>query len=321
MNRAPDGTPYGPRELLGRALARGVIRPTLGGPVPLPIARRIQDALGAGAIGGRPKADVRRGSIAGVPVEVVRRPGASDDHLLLYLHGGGFVVGSPRSHRWASTTLATYARATVVVPEYRLSPEHPFPAGADDVTAVYAEVADRDAPRLTVAGDSAGGNLAIGLATARRDAGDDRIDALGLISPWCDLSLPEGSWQWANDPMLDRDGLDVVGGYCAGGHAVDDPRVSPVHADLRDLPPTLAQVGGAEAFTTETHTLANRAAEQGAPLHLQVWPGMWHVHQALVGLLPQADRALRDLGAFLRDGTIPPDARPAAEVPATAPHP
>jgi epsilon-lactone hydrolase len=313
VTRAIDGTELTGLETFARGFTRRVVRPTLDGSLPLPVARRLQDTLGVGAGSLRHRVAVRRGTVGGIAVEVVRPRGraayrSGDPHLLLYVHGGGFVVGSPRSHRGLVAALAHAADATVVVPDYRLAPEHPFPAAADDVRAVHEALLDRTPRRLTLAGDSAGGNLVIGLAVALRDAGDASIAAVGAISPLVDLTTPEGSWDTADDPLLVRGGLDVVRDYLAGRHPPTDPMVSPRWADLGGLPPTLVQVGGAEALLDDAERYVEAAAEVGADVHLQRWAGMWHVHQVFAGLLPSADRAVTDLGTFLATGRVPTDA-------------
>jgi epsilon-lactone hydrolase len=316
---ASDGTE---RTALVRTMAifaRLAVRPALGGTLPLPVGRRWLDLLGRSAIDPRRPVTRRRGEVGGVPCELVRSRGAPvaapvgspqrDDHLLLYVHGGGFVVGSPRAYRALAAALAHATGATIVVPDYRLSPEHPYPAAADDVLAVHAALRARNPVRLTVAGDSAGGNLAIGLAITLREAGERPVDALGVISPFLDLTRPEGSWDTADDPVLDRENIDVVSGYLAGRLEPHDPLVSPTNADLADLPPTLVQVGGAEALYDDAVRYVERATQAGGDVHLQVWHGLFHAHQTLAPLLPDATRALDDLGRFLAAGTVPTDAR------------
>jgi epsilon-lactone hydrolase len=253
VTAASDGTPLTRAEGLARGFSRLIVRRTLDGSLPRPVARRVQDVLGAGVGALGPRVEVRRGRIGEVPCEVVRPRGRAahrvgDPHLLLYLHGGGFVSGSPRSHRALVGALAHAADATVVVPAYRLAPEHPHPAASDDVRAVHAALLERRPRRFTVAGDSAGGNLAICLAVVLRDAGDDSIDAVGVVSPLVDLTLPVGSWDTAGDALLARGDLDVETDYLAGRCRPDDPAVSPRWADLTGLPRTLVQVGTAEAL-------------------------------------------------------------------------
>jgi epsilon-lactone hydrolase len=318
--RASDGTHLSLREAAVVRLARATVAPTLDGTLPLAIARPWLDALAKVATDPRRPVRVARGEVGGVPCELVRARGTArsapagaprgDDHLLLYIHGGGFVLGSPRSHRPLVGALAHATGATVVVPEYRLAPEHPYPAATDDVLAVHAALRDRDPQRLTLGGDSAGGNLAIGLAIALRDAGDRSVAAIGAISPLVDLTLPEGSsWDTARDPVLRRGSLDIVSSYLAGGLEPDDPLVSPRWAGLTDLPPTLVQVGGAEALHDDAVRYVGRAAATGGDVHLQVWPGMFHVHQSFTPLLSAATRAIDDLGRFLATGALPTDAR------------
>ncbi len=320
MRVASDGTRLTLAETAARAAVRVLVAPTLDGTLPLPVGRRLIDALAVPMVAPRRPVEVRRGRLGGVPCEIVRTRGTAvaapvgapqrDDHLLLYVHGGGFVTGSPRSHRPLTGALAHATGATVVVPDYRLAPEHPYPAGSEDVAAVHAVLRDRHPQRLTIAGDSAGGNLAIGLAIARRDAGDRSIDAVGAISPLVDLTLPAGgSWDTSGDPLLRRGTLDVVSGYLAGACEPDDPLVSLRWADLAQLPPTLVQVGGAEALLDDALAYVEAAAGAEGDVHLQVWPGMFHVHQTLTPLLPAATRAIDDLGRFLAAGTIPADAR------------
>ena len=310
---ASDGVRLTPREAALRRFVRATVAPTLRGDLPLEVSRRRQERL-ARTVPVRRRTEVRRGSIAGVPVEVLRPSsgGTDAEHLLLYVHGGGFLVGSPRTHRMVTAALAHEARATVVVPDYRLAPEHPFPAASDDVRAVHDVLAARGARRLTVAGDSAGGNLALGLAATVRGPGDGGVDAIGAISPLVDLSVPAGSWDDADDALLSRAGGErLAADYLAAGTAWDDPRVAVHLGELAGLPPTLLQVGGAEALADDTRAYADAAAAVDADVHVQVWPGMWHVHQVLAGLLPAADRALADLGRFLATGELPSGAIPA----------
>jgi epsilon-lactone hydrolase len=318
--RASDGTELTLAESAVARLASVVVRPAIDGTLPLPFARRWLDTLGRTSADPRRPVERRSGYLGGVACEVVRTKGVPrsapvgspqrDDHLVLYIHGGGFVVGSPRSHRAIVAALAHATGGTVVVPDYRLAPEHPYPAAADDVLAVYRALRERNPLRLTIAGDSAGGNLTIGLATALRDAGDRSVDALGVISPVADFQQPEGgSWDTAGDPMLRRGKADHLGSYLAGELERDDPLVSPRFADLADLPPTLVQVGAAEALYDDAVAYVKRAAEFGADVHLQVWPGMFHAHQTLTPLLAAATRAIDDLGRFLAAGVIPDDAR------------
>jgi epsilon-lactone hydrolase len=307
--RANDGTELTVRQEACRLLTHATVRPTMSGRMPITTARRLQDLL-ARTVPVRRRTDVRRGRVAGVPVEVVRRAGTVDRHLLVYVHGGGFVVGSPRTHRAVAAALAHESGATVVVPGYRLAPEHPFPAAGDDVRAVYEALDGRAPERLTIAGDSAGGNLALGLALEAAADGLRPPDAVGAVSPLVDLAMPEGSLDTADDAILRRQPTPRFVDLYLGTHGDPrDPRCSPHLGQLHRLPPTLVQVGGAEALRDDATTLLEAAAAAAAQVHLQVWPGMWHVHQVLPGLLPDADRALADLGRFLATGDVPAGVR------------
>jgi monoterpene epsilon-lactone hydrolase len=311
--KASDGTHLTPREAAIRTVVRTTVRPALMGTLPLSISRRLLQAATV-TVPVRRGTRIRHGHLAGVPVEVVRRQGGgTDEHVLLYLHGGGFVTGSPRTHRPLTAELAHHAGATVVVPDYRLAPEDPFPAAVDDAAAVYGALVERGPARLTVAGDSAGGNLAVGLASTVSVAGTRAFDAVAAISPFVDPTMPAGgSWDTADCAMLTRSGGEAFRrDYTPGGEHLD-PRVSVHLGPLAGLPPTLVQVGGAEALRDDSVLLAAAAAAASAPLHVQEWPGMWHVHQATPHLLPAADRAIADLAAFLAHGTLPAATRTAA---------
>lgn len=313
MRGASDGTRLTLREAAVGQVVRATVRPALDGRFPTPTARRLLHAATATVPTVR-GTQVRRGRIADVPVEVVRpRAGGTDDHLLLYVHGGGFTLGSPRTHRPLASALARALHATVVLPDYRLAPEHPFPAAVEDVAAVHAALTEREPQRLTVAGDSAGGNLALGLALHASSARGRPPEAVAVLSPFVDPTMPAGgSWDTADCAMLTRRGGEGFSDAYLPHGGVEDPRVSVHTADLSLLPPTLVQVGGAEALRDDSVLLAAAAAAAGAPLHVQEWPGMWHVHQATPGLLPTADRAIAHLAAFLRDHTLPAGARTAS---------
>lgn len=286
------------REKTARLAMRLLVGVPMRPGVPLPILRRGGDLLAS--VSPLPHGTtIDEDRLAGVPCEIVRHARSRDDHAVLYLHGGGYTIGSPRTHRPITTRLARDVAATVVAPRYRLAPEHPHPAALDDVVEVYERLL-RDRPsRLTLAGDSAGGGLALVLGTVIVDAGLRRPDAIAVISPWGDLTNPPGSLDTAEDPLIRR----PFGDWCADSYAhgrLDDPRCSPLFADLTGLPPLMIQVGGAEALLDDAHRLAAAATEAGVDVELQVCEAMWHDHQLAAGFLPAADRAIADLARFLR---------------------
>lgn len=238
------------------------------------------------------------------PAEWVVAPGARSDRTLLYLHGGGYCIGSLHSHRQLAADLSRAAGLRVLLLDYRLAPEHPFPAAIEDATAAYRFLLDGGAdPRaLAIAGDSAGGGLTAATLLALRDAELPLPAAAALLSPWLDLTLSGGSMttRAVADPMVQRDGLQrMAEAYLAGA----DPRAplaSPLFAELRHLPPLLVQVGTAETLLDDATRFAARARAAGVEVTLEVWDDMVHVWQAFAFVLPEARDANARIGAFLQ---------------------
>ena len=235
--------------------------------------------------------------------EFVAMPGADPGPVILYLHGGGYRIGSPRSHRGLAAALAGAAGCRVLTLDYRLAPEHPFPAAVEDSCAAYAWLRGQ-VPRCQVAmaGDSAGAGLALATLLAARDAGIPLPAAAVLMSPWTDLTASGPSYQERADadPLNQRAALLAMArGYLCGADPAD-PMASPVFGDLRGLPPLLLQVGSREIVHSDAATLAARAQAASVPAEFQEWPGMVHVFQQFPAELPQADQALAAAGRFLR---------------------
>ena len=240
----------------------------------------------------------------GVPAEWVEAPGSTDRATLLYLHGGGYTIGSVRTHRALVARLATATGARALTVDYRLGPEHPFPSAVDDALAAYRWLVrgGADPSRIVVAGDSAGGGLTVALLVALRDAGE-ALPAAGVsISPWADLACTGASMTTcaARDPMVQREGLlQMAAAYLAGQDA-RSPLASPIHADLRELPPLLVHVGTAETLLDDATRLAERARAADVPVDLEVWDDMIHVWHAFAPLLPEADEAIARIGVWVR---------------------
>jgi epsilon-lactone hydrolase len=251
-------------------------------------------------------ADVLREPIVanGVPAEWVLAPKASRERTVLYLHGGGYVIGSINTHRELASRISSAADAQVLVIDYRLAPEHPHPAALDDATAAYRWLLDLGvAPeRLVVAGDSAGGGLTVATLLAIRDAGIPLAAAGVCLSPWVDLEGNSESMTTKADadPMVFADGLRAFARmYLAGG----DPRTplaAPLHADLTGLPPLLIQVGTAETLLDDSTRLADRARAAGVDVTLEIWDDMIHVFQAFAPMLPEGRQAIEKIGEFVR---------------------
>ncbi|MFO1376051.1 MAG: alpha/beta hydrolase [Steroidobacteraceae bacterium] len=238
-----------------------------------------------------------------------RTPGVRDDAALLYLHGGGYVLGGPREYRGLTAEIGRSAGLQVLAIDYRLAPEHPFPAAVDDAVAAYRALLDEglSPSRIVLAGDSAGGGLAVAMQVAARDAGLPVPAGAVAISPWADLSCSGGSMtsKAAEDPSVTRDGLLRLAGHYLRGTSPGHPLASPVHADLTGLPPLLIQVGSAEILLDDSTRLAAAAAAAGVRVRLDAWPDMVHVWHFFAFLLPEARDAIRQAGDFLRTCLAP----------------
>ncbi len=222
--------------------------------------------------------------------------------VILYFHGGAYVVGSAWSYREISARLALDCAARVVTPDYRLGPEHPFPAAHDDCLAVYRALLEQgvDPQRMALAGDSAGGALALATLVTARDEGLELPAAAVLFSPWADPSASEGSMRTnLEDDVLDGEFLELgIDGYLQP-RWLDDPRVRLTGADLSGLPPLLLQVGDAEIFLDQVRELAERASSAGTEVTLKVYEDLFHTFQSFTTVLPRAEAAVGDSTAFL----------------------
>jgi len=244
--------------------------------------------------------------IGGVPAIVATPTAVEPDRHLLYIHGGAYVLGSPKSHIAMVANLAKRASAIATVVEYRLAPEHVYPAAIDDCVAAYrALIADVDPAVVTIAGDSAGGGAALSTLVALRDAGDPLPAAAYLLSPWTDLTGSGESvlTRAAADPMIDGTKIAEAGRVYAGDVPLDDPGVSPLFADLAGLPPMLIQTGMDEVLLSDSTRLAERAREAGVEVTLDLADGMWHVYQSFARMMPEATDALVRAAVFMRSRT------------------
>lgn len=239
----------------------------------------------------------------GRPAEWVAADGADPRRALLYLHGGGYCIGSINSHRLLAADLSRAAGLRVLLLDYRLAPEHPFPAAVEDAAAAYRFLLDagHDRRQLAIAGDSAGGGLTAATLLALRDRDVPLPAAAALLSPWLDLTQSGESMTTcaARDPMVQRDGLQRMADAYLAGADPRTPLASPLFADLRHLPPLLIHVGSAETLLDDARRFAARASAAGVDATLEVWDDMIHVWHAF-GLLPEARAAQARLGEFLR---------------------
>lgn len=241
----------------------------------------------------------------GVHAAWISAPGVDTAKAVVYFHGGGFRLGSLRSHRDLMARISAVSGCRVLAVEYRLAPEHRFPAAHDDALAVYDWVLgqEMDARDIALVGDSAGGCLALSTALALRDAVRSMPAAIATMSAWTDLSASRASYETraALDPIHQRPMIVAVARNYLGPN-VDprDPRVSPLFADLAGLPPLLMQVGGRETVLDDTRDFARKAEQSGCTVTLEVWDHMIHVFQQFPDDLAEARAALASLGAFLR---------------------
>ena len=257
------------------------------------------------------EAEVRRTSAAGVPCEWLLAPGTDPDRRLLYLHGGGWTAGGLDSHRPLSARLSAASGCAVLAVDYRLAPEHPFPAGLDDCLASFGWLRENGpdgaapARSLFVAGDSAGGNLTLALLLALKQRGLPLPNAAVPISPATDFLATGASWRTRAeaDPILRMgpEGIAMLAQvYVQGFASPEDPLASPLYGDYRGLPPLLFHVGDAEVLLDDSTRAAEKARAAGVDVTLEVWPEMPHVWHAFAPFLPEATQAIERIGAFVR---------------------
>lgn len=236
------------------------------------------------------------------------RPEQGNDWVVLYLHGGAFIAGSPQTHRSLTSHLSRVLGASVCALDYRLAPEHPFPAARDDVLLAYRALLERgQAPeRIVIAGDSAGGNLALVSALRLRDLGLPLPAALVCFSPFTDLSGDNLQRPLAGDPLIQSAWLcQGAQAYCPPDADWRAPELSPHYADLRGLPPLLVQVGEDELLLRQSELLIEQARAAGVDCRLELYRRQWHVFQLNCGWLASADLALQQVHAFLRQRGCP----------------
>ena len=242
-----------------------------------------------------------RGELGGVPGLAVSYPGADQATVLLYLHGGAFIAGSAQGYRGLAANLARAAGVSAQVLDYRLAPEHRYPAALDDALAAYRTLAAQG-KRIVVAGDSAGGGLALALLLALRDAGEGQPVAAVLLSPFANLACDGATYatKAAEDPSLTVAGLQAGAAAYAGGASLADPLLNPAAGALHGLAPLLIQVGSAEILLDDAVQIAARAGAAGTAVRLDIWPNLPHVFPAFSFMLEAGRLALADAGAFIR---------------------
>jgi acetyl esterase/lipase len=239
----------------------------------------------------------------GVLGEWVESSDMTNAPVILYLHGGGYAMGSPNTHRALAARIALASHARALVLDYRLAPEHPFPAALEDAVAAYRWLLAHGTPpeQIVFAGDSAGGGLALAALLALRDADDPMPAGVVCMSPLTDM---EGTGESVitrakADPFLRLEDRTVFRHYL-GNHDPREPLLSPLYGDLRGLPPMLIQVGNDEIMLSDSTRFTERARTAGVDVTLNIYDGMWHVFQYFAPYLPEAVQAIGEIGAFVR---------------------
>ncbi|GAA3911339.1 alpha/beta hydrolase [Litoribacillus peritrichatus] len=248
--------------------------------------------------------EISETELDGIPTEWVSNKHTLDcDNVILYLHGGAYNIGSPKSHRNVTAHLARATGSMVLAIDYRLAPEHPCPAGLSDVIKVYRWLLahDHNPKNLAIAGDSAGGGLTVASVLEMKEENLPLPAVLGVISPWVDLTMSGESVRSnaAIDPMIRKDWLEAMINNYATDLAPSSPLCSPINGDLTGLPPLLIQVGSDEILLDDAIRLAQRAESYGVSVELDIWESMWHVWHFQAGLIPEADQAIQDLANHL----------------------
>jgi epsilon-lactone hydrolase len=242
--------------------------------------------------------------LGGVPVLNIETGEASRDAVMLWFHGGWYVIGSPRTSAGLSSDLARRVDAKVISVDYRLAPEHPYPAALQDASAAYRGLLDSGVePRsIAIVGESAGGGLAVALLASLAEEGLAQPACAVLLSPWTDLTL-SGETMTSKvgiDPVFTREKVSVRADDYVGSADPADPSISPIFADLHGLPSILIQAGSHEILLDDTIRLARRAAVDDVDVTLHVTPGVPHGFQAFAAILDEGDAALTRVARFLQ---------------------
>ena len=279
---------------------RAVVEPNKG-KMQGPAARDVFDGI-MSRVSVPEGVDFEAGAVGGVPGWWCHPDGALSDRVILHLHGGWYNWGTAEAFRHLVGHVAKGAGASAFIPDYRLAPEHPFPAAAADVEACYDGISDGKSCRVALVGDSAGGGLALGLLArlASRSPGDLPVAAVAF-SPVTDLALTGATWESraAADPYFTREQVFALVGAYLAGHAPTDPAASPLYGDLSGLPPIRVHVGDDEVLLDDSLRYVARAVAAGVDARLDVWEGMPHGFASGVGRTSAADAAVSAVGTFL----------------------
>ena len=275
------------------------------GDLPVEVRRRRFDAAARRAI-RVPRHSCMQAIVAdGIASDWFEPDNAVPGRALLYLHGGAYVIGSPTTHRGLAGNIALASRARLLLIDYRLAPENPFPAALEDTITAFHWLRGKGylPEHIAIGGDSAGGGLTLATALSLRDSKEKMPAALFLISPWTDLTFSGESIRTRadRDPLLQVNDDSWLVNIYANGRPLTHPYISPVFADLHGLPPTFIQVGTEEILYDDSTRLEQKARLEGVDVSLETWSGMWHVFQGFAPYVPESLRAIEKIGEFIRN--------------------
>ena len=225
-----------------------------------------------------------------------------DSHIL-YLHGGGYMMGSPEIYRSPVGLISNMTNTVVTAVDYRLAPENPYPAGIEDCVTAYLALKDETGDTIAVAGDSAGGGATLATAVSLRDRHNLLPSCLYMISPWLDLTHSGESMKTKGDVdvMLAPDWIRTAADRYRGNEDASNPGISPLFADLEGLPPMLIQVGDEELLLSDSERLADLASKVGVKVEIEIAKGLWHVYPLFGGFIPEAKKALKEAVRFINE--------------------
>ncbi|MBK8973221.1 MAG: alpha/beta hydrolase [Hahellaceae bacterium] len=288
-----------------RVSLRYGVKPILKAGIPIPIQRQWVEFIASfGPIA--PNVKVSTLDLSGISVDVLVPPSCGPG-VVLYFHGGAYCIGSPRTHQSLTSHLAHYAQAAVWVADYSRAPEAPFPVALNEAHRLYETVLSRgfEPANIVLAGDSAGGGLALALAVKLRDEGRSLPAGLVLLSPYLDLWRREkSSYPEKKDPILSRRWLDQCARHYLSGEVNHPEYASPLMADMRGLPPVLIQVSTDEILLEDSRELVEKLRSVGGKVSYQEFQNLWHVFQLHAGWLAAADEALQGVAGFMRRNAL-----------------
>jgi len=248
--------------------------------------------------------EIRPVLVNDIAAEWVCAPGAQTNNAILYLHGGGFVMGSPATHRELAARVSASTKAGILVLDYRLAPEHPFPAAMQDAISAYRWLLDNgySEKHLAIGGDSAGGGLTLQTLIAIRDEGRPLPAAALFLSPATDWVRFDGESYKTRahiDPWITEEMCRFIASHYVGNNDPETPLFYPCDIDLSGLPPLCIHVGDHEVLLSDAVRLAERARASNVRVELKIWPGMWHVFQVYAAFVPEARQSIDEIGRFV----------------------